>query len=78
MMAGLCEATLKTPVILLLFCCILYVHHPRLLIPDDSNFHFGLYNINDMNVIVKGSFLSGILNVFTLSKEESFYKVVQI
>ena len=27
-----------------------------------SNFQFGLYDINDMNIIVKENFLSGILN----------------
>ena len=61
--------TLKTPVILLVFCCIYYVHQPRLFIPDDSTFHFGLYNINDMNIIVKKSFLSGILNTNNKTKK---------
>ena len=61
-MAAMCAVTLKTPVILLVFYCILYAHQPRLFIPDASNFHSGLYDINDMNIIVKESFLSGILN----------------
>ena len=61
--------TLKTPVILLVFCCIFYVHQPRLFIPDDSTFHFGLYNINDMNIIVKKSFLSRTLNTNNKTKK---------
>ena len=62
-MAVVCGIKLKTPVILLVFCCILYVHQPRLFIPDDSNFPFGLYNINHMNIIAKESLLSCILSV---------------
>ena len=61
-MAALCAVTLKTPVILLVFCCILYVHQLRLFIPDDINFLFCSYDINEMNIIVKESFLFGILN----------------
>ena len=68
-MAAVRAVTLKTPVILLVFCCIYYVHQPRLFIPDDSTFHFGLYNINDMNIIVKKSFLSGILNTNNKTKK---------
>ena len=68
-MAAVCAVTLKTPVILLVFCFILYIHQPRLFIPDDSNFHFGLYDINDMNIIVKESFLSGILNANNRTKK---------
>ena len=51
------------------FCCILFVHQPRLLIPDNSNFFFGLYDINDMNIIVKESSLSGILNANNQTKK---------
>ena len=61
-MSAMSAVTLKTPVILLVFYCILYVHQPRLFIPDASNFHSDLYDINDINIIVKESFLSGILN----------------
>ena len=61
-MAAVCAVTLKKPVILLVFCCILYIHQPRLFIPDHSNFCLSLYDINDMDIIVKESFLSGILN----------------
>ena len=61
-MSAMSAVTLKTPVILLVFYCILYVHQPRLFIPDASNFHSGLYDINDINIIVKESFLSDILN----------------
>ena len=68
-MATVCAVMLKMPVILLVFCYILYVHQPRLFIPDDSNFHFGLYDINDMNIIVKESFLSGILNANNQTKK---------
>ena len=68
-MAALCAVTLKTPVILLVFCCILYVHQPRLFIPDDPNFHYGLYDINDMNIIVKESFLYGILKTNIQTKK---------
>ena len=68
-MAAVCLVTLKTLVILLIFSCILHVHQPRLFIPDDSNFHFGLHDINDMNIIMKESFLSGILNVNNQTKK---------
>ena len=68
-MAAVRAVTLKTPVILLVFCCIFYVHQPRLFIPGDSTFHFGLYNINDMNIIVKKSFLSRILNTNNKTKK---------
>ena len=68
-MEAVCAATLKTPVILLVFCCILYVHQPRLFVPDDSNFRFGSYDIDDMNIIVKESFLSGILNAHNQTKK---------
>ena len=61
-MSAMSAVTLKTPVILLVFYCILYVHQPRLFIPDASNFHSDLYDTNDINIIVKESFLSGILN----------------
>ena len=61
-MEAVCAVKLKTQVLLLVFCCILYVHQPKLFIPDDSNFHFRLYDINDMNNIVKERFLSAILN----------------
>ena len=67
-MAAVCAVTLKTPVILLVFYCILYVYQPRLLISDDSNVYFGLYDINDMNNIDKSS-LSGILNVNNQTKK---------
>ena len=68
-MEAVCKVTLKMPVILLVFCCILFVHQPRLLIPYDSNFFFGLYDINDMNIIVKESSLSGILNANNQTKK---------
>ena len=68
-MATVCAVMLKMPVILLVFCYILYIHQPRLFIPDNSNFHFGLYDINDMNIIVKESFLSGILNANNQTKK---------
>ena len=68
-MAAVCAVMLKLPVALLFFCCIFYVHQPKLLIPDDSNFHFGLYDIHDMNIIVKEIFLSGILNAHNQTKK---------
>ena len=75
--AAVCAIKLKTPVILLVFCCILYACLPKLFIPDYSNFHFGLYNINDMNIIAKETFLSGILNAHNQTKKV-YHKVVQI
>ena len=68
-MAAVCVVMLKTLLILLVFCCILYVHQPRWFIPHDWNFHFDLYDINVMNIIVKESFLSSILNVHTQTKK---------
>ena len=73
----MCAIKLKTPVILLVFYCILYAYLLKLFIPDDSNFHFGLYNINDMNIIAKETFLSGILNAHN-QKKKVYHKVVQI
>ena len=64
-----CSHAESMPVILLVFCCTLYVHQPRLFIPGHWYFHFGLYDINDMDIIVKESFLSGILNAHSQTKE---------
>ena len=68
-MAAVCAVKLKTEVLLLVFCSILYVHQPKLFIPDDSNFHFRLCDINDMNIIMKERFLSAILNANDQTKK---------
>ena len=67
-METVCSVMLMTPVKLLAFCCIFYVNQPISFIPDDSNFHYVLYDINDMNIIVKESFLSCILNTHNQRK----------
>lgn len=67
-METLCAVMLMTPFKLLVFCCIFYVNQPISFIPDDSNFHYVLYDINDMNIIVKQSFLSCILNTHNQRK----------
>ena len=67
-METVCSVMLMTPVKLLVFCCIFYVNQPISFIPDDSNFHYVLYDINDMNIIVKQSFLSCILNTHNQRK----------